>query len=64
MTQAEYRAHLKGRVCYAGLDLSSTKDLTALVGVFPDATGFDVLPEFFVPADNIAGTGAAGSGAV
>jgi phage terminase large subunit-like protein len=53
MTHAEYRARLKGRPCYAGLDLSSTKDLTALVGVFPDGDGFDVLPEFFVPAESI-----------
>ena len=53
MTHAEYRQKLKGRVCYAGLDLSSTKDLTALVGVFPDDDGFDVLPEFFVPAESI-----------
>lgn len=50
----DYRKGLKGRPCYLGLDLSSTKDLTALCGVFPDASGFDVLPEFFVPADNIA----------
>ena len=39
MTHAEYRQRLKGRPCYVGLDLSSTTDLTALVGVFPDATG-------------------------
>jgi len=54
MTHADYRARLKGRPCYVGLDLSSTTDLTALVGVFPDAAGFDVLPEFFVPAERIA----------
>jgi phage terminase large subunit-like protein len=55
MTRAEYRARLKGRPCYVGLDLSSTKDLTALVGTFPDdeGHGFDVLPEFFVPQANI-----------
>jgi phage terminase large subunit-like protein len=33
--------------------LSSTKDLTALVAVFPDDDGFDVLPQFFVPKDAI-----------
>ena len=27
---------LQGRECYAGLDLSSTQDLTALVLVFPE----------------------------
>lgn len=53
LTLAEYRARLKGRPCYVGLDLSSTKDLTALVGVFPDEEGFDVLPEFFVPAESM-----------
>jgi len=49
---------LKGRACYAGLDLSSTLDLTALVLVFPrteeEGDGFDVLPYFFVPNENIA----------
>lgn len=53
MTRAEYRARLRGRRCYLGMDLSSTKDLTALVGVFPDAGGFDVLAAFFVPAESI-----------
>jgi len=53
MTRAEYRAALKGRRCYVGMDLSSTKDLTALVAVFPDDDGFDVLAQFFVPQDSI-----------
>jgi len=54
VTRAEYRASLKGRRCYVGLDLSSTRDLTALVAVFPDDDGgFDVLPAFFVPKDSI-----------
>jgi phage terminase large subunit-like protein len=53
MTRAEYRSSLKGRRCYVGLDLSSTKDLSAKVGVFPDDDGFDVLAEFFVPKDSI-----------
>jgi len=47
------RANLRGRRCYVGMDLSTTTDLTALVAVFPDATGFDVLAEFFVPAERI-----------
>jgi phage terminase large subunit-like protein len=47
------RVALKGRRCYVGMDLSSTKDLTALVAVFPDDDGFDVLPQFFIPNDNI-----------
>jgi phage terminase large subunit-like protein len=47
---------LRGRRCYVGMDLSSTKDLTAIVAVFPDdrGPGFDVLAQFFMPADNIA----------
>ena len=48
---------LEGRACYAGLDLSSTLDLTALVLVFPrseeEGRGYDVLPYFFIPGDNI-----------
>jgi phage terminase large subunit-like protein len=44
---------MRRRKCYVGMDLSSTRDLTALVAVFPDDDGFDVLPMFFVPADNI-----------
>jgi phage terminase large subunit-like protein len=47
------RGTLAGRRCYVGMDLSTTTDLTALVAVFPDETGFDVLAEFFVPADRI-----------
>jgi phage terminase large subunit-like protein len=55
MTRTEFRARLKGRLCYVGMDLSSTKDLTALAAVFPDdeGPGFDVLAEFFMPHDNI-----------
>jgi phage terminase large subunit-like protein len=47
------RASLAGRRCYVGMDLSTTTDLTALVAVFPDERGFDVLAHFFVPADRI-----------
>jgi phage terminase large subunit-like protein len=47
------RVHLRGRKCYVAMDLSSTKDLTALVAVFPDDDGIDVLAHFFVPKDNI-----------
>jgi phage terminase large subunit-like protein len=55
MTRTEYRVRLKGRRCYVGLDLSSTKDLTAAVATFPDdeGPGFDVLAAFFVPKENI-----------
>jgi phage terminase large subunit-like protein len=47
-------SEFKGRTCYVGMDLSSTRDLTALVAVFPDGDGgFDVLPTFFVPRDTM-----------
>ena len=44
---------LAGRRCFVGMDLSSTKDLTALVAVFPDVDGFDVLTRCFIPAESI-----------
>jgi phage terminase large subunit-like protein len=47
---------LKGRACYAGLDLSTTSDVTALVYVFPpdaDDGKYEVLCRFFLPADNM-----------
>jgi Phage terminase-like protein, large subunit len=53
MTRADYLSSLRGRRCYIGMDLASTKDLTALVAVFPDDDGFDVLAKFFVPAESI-----------
>jgi phage terminase large subunit-like protein len=43
---------LEGRPCFAGLDLSSTTDITALVLVFPgDEDRYDVLPFFWVPEE-------------
>lgn len=45
-------AALKGRRCYAGLDLASTTDIAALVLVFP-GDPFAVVPFFWVPEDNI-----------
>jgi phage terminase large subunit-like protein len=44
---------LERRKCYVGMDLSSTKDLTALAAVFPREDGFDVLTQCFIPAENI-----------
>lgn len=43
---------LYGRPCYAGLDLSSTTDLTALVLFFPQDGGA-VVPFFWLPKENI-----------
>ena len=45
-------AALYGRPCFAGLDLSSTQDLTALVLFFPEDGGA-VLPFFWLPKDNV-----------
>lgn len=53
MTRSEYRSALKGRHCYVGMDLSATTDMTALVAVFPDEDGYEVLCQFFVPQDRI-----------
>jgi len=47
------RTALARRRCFVGMDLSTTTDLTALVAVFPGGDGFDVLAEFFLPADNL-----------
>ena len=47
---------LEGRVCYGGLDLSSTMDITAFVLVFPpteEDEPFAVLPYFWIPEENI-----------
>jgi phage terminase large subunit-like protein len=42
--------------CYAGLDLSTKSDLTALVLVFLDGNGcYHVWPRFWVPEDNLTG---------
>lgn len=47
--------NLKGRVCYGGLDLSATTDLTALSLVFPYDDGtYDVLMHFWIPGDRAA----------
>lgn len=48
---------LSGRVCYAGLDLSSTIDLAAAALVFPPAEEgepYQALVRLFCPKDNIA----------
>ena len=47
---------LEGRVCYGGLDLSSTTDITAFVLVFPPQDEDDkyiILPYFWVPEDTL-----------
>lgn len=47
---------LEGRVCYGGLDLSSTTDITAFVLVFPpvdEDDKFAILPYFWIPEDTL-----------
>jgi phage terminase large subunit-like protein len=44
---------LQKKVCYGGLDLSSTQDLTAFLLVFPSMEGYIVLCFFFCPEENI-----------
>ena len=41
------------RYCWAGLDLSSTLDISALVYVFPGMPHADVLCRFFIPEENM-----------
>lgn len=47
---------LRGRMCYGGLDLSSTSDITALVLAFPPRTEeekYVLLPFFWLPEDTL-----------
>lgn len=45
---------LEGRECWAGLDLSSTKDISAFVLAFPLVGGkLAVIPRFWIPKDNV-----------
>lgn len=49
-------SELYGRKCYAGLDLSSTQDLTALILLFPPEYSGDywrLLPYFWLPGDGL-----------
>ena len=51
------REELAGRICFAGLDLSSTTDVSAFVLLFPPEPGGDstwqLLCRFWIPGDNI-----------
>lgn len=47
---------LRGRDCYAGLDLSSTSDITAFVLLFPprdELESYIVVPYFWLPEDTL-----------
>ena len=48
---------LEGRICYAGMDLASTSDLTAVVLVFPpldEEEPYMVLPFFWLPEETLS----------
>lgn len=47
---------LKGKICFLGMDLSSTTDLTALCGLFPpqgDQLDWRAIWKGFIPAENM-----------
>jgi phage terminase large subunit-like protein len=51
---AEVLVHFAGRKCWAGLDMSMTTDMSALVFVFPcEDGGYEVLPLFWLPEKDI-----------
>ena len=43
---------LKNKECWAGLDLASTRDISALVLLFKEDEKFIIVPYFFIPEDN------------
>ncbi len=51
----EDAASLKGRACYAGLDLAATRDITALILVFgpQGEEPYRIIPHFWIPMDTI-----------
>lgn len=44
---------VQGMDCWAGLDLSASRDLTAFVMAFDDGENMHVIPHFFLPRDGI-----------
>lgn len=46
---------IKGKLCYSGLDLSSTTDITAHVSLFPPGPHeeWTILPFFYMPKENV-----------
>ena len=42
-----------GMACWAGLDLSASRDLTAFVMAFDDGEAWSIVPQFFMPADGL-----------
>jgi phage terminase large subunit-like protein len=55
---AELRPDLEGRPCWLALDMAATRDLTALVAVFPAEDGtVDAMAQFYLPSDGLADRG-------
>ncbi|GAH61238.1 unnamed protein product, partial [marine sediment metagenome] len=50
--EAFEEAELEGLACFAGLDMSSTRDISAFVAVFRKDGKVYVVPRFWVPKDN------------
>ena len=49
----EMKEKLEGKECYGAIDLSSKIDLTVWLKLFPMEDHLIIIPEFFVPKDNI-----------
>ncbi len=55
---APLRPDLEGRPCWLALDMAATRDLTALVAVFPHEDGtVDAMAQFYLPAEGLADRG-------
>lgn len=55
---APLRPDLDGMPCWLALDMAATRDLTALVAVFPDGIGgVDTMAQFYLPSDGLADRG-------
>ena len=59
LSRAEWEANdappdiAPGDQCFAGLDLSASRDLTALILAFPKGNVFHILPRFWLPEDGL-----------
>ena len=59
LSRAEWQANdaepepFAGMPCFAGLDLSQSRDLTAFVMAFPDGDQWHIIPQFFLPSEGI-----------
>lgn len=55
---ASLRPDLDGKPCWLALDMAATRDLTALVAVFPGDNGdVDVMAQFYLPGDGLEDRG-------